>query len=255
MLSILVLALLGQVAATSAAGSFDASKATVSAPTALMEIDAGKLKGNPIRLAWGDDDSLFLRVAEIDRWGNERGRNFIVKPGKPEPAPVDEEPSWASVYWMWKSGLTAPGVPTVRFDVETREQAKTAVGSTQEAEGFNNPNKSDPSQSQIAKDVASMQKVATTTVRFKGNLIVEAVNRGINPGMTFGWAPAPMGVLSYADAKKRLVLLDQEGRRFEVPGATEVLLPAWSPDGKRIAYLQKKDRKRYALNVVTIEAK
>ena len=42
------------------------------------------------------------------------------------------------------------------------------------------------------------------------------------------------------------------GRTIEVPGATDVLLPAWSPDGTRLAYLQKKDKKKYVLNVVEV---
>ena len=192
-------------------------------------------------------------MAETDRWGNERGRNYIVAPGTTEPTPVDEEPAWSARYRSWKSGLVAPGVPSLRLEVETREQSKTAVGSTQEAPGMlNNPNRSDPSQSQIAKDAASMQKVSTTTVTLKGNLVLEAVNQRVAPGLTFGWAPTPLGGLSYSDAKKRLVLIDRNGRRLEVPGTSDVLLPAWSPDGKRVAYLQKKDRKKYAVNVVTI---
>ena len=255
MLPTLVLVLLGQVAAAAAIG-FDASRATLSAPSTVLEIDSSKLKGNPIRLAWGDDGSLFLRSAETDRWGNERGRNYIVRQGQSQLVPVDDEPGWSALYWSWKSGLTAPGVPSLRLDVETREQAKTAVGLSAEAPGMvSNPNNSDPSQSQIAKDVASMQKVSTTTVKFKGNLVIEAVNQRIAPGLTFGWAPAPLGALIYCDGKKRLVAVDREGRRLEVAGVTDALLPAWSPDGKRIAYLEKKDKKRYTLNIIAIQAK
>jgi Tol biopolymer transport system component len=78
------------------------------------------------------------------------------------------------------------------------------------------------------------------------------VNKPVVPGLTFGWAPSPMGVLAFVDDKKRLVLIDRVGHKLEVPGATDVLLPAWSPDGTRIAYLQKKGKKAYTLNVIEV---
>jgi len=254
MLTMVVLALVGQMAA----GVFDATTAKVSAPAALTQIESGKLKGNPLRLAWGDQGQLFLRSAETDKWGNERGRNYVLSLDKPALVQAEEQPAWAALYWNWKSGISAPGVPVMRFDIETREQSKTATGSTQEggsgSYSFDNPNKSDPSQSQIAKDVASMQKIITTTVKLKGQLIVESQNMSVPPGTTFGWAPSGLGALAYADSKKKLVLVDREGRKFEVPNTEDVLLPAWSPDGTRIAYLQRKDRKTYILNIVTVTA-
>lgn len=255
MFSIAVLLVLAQVAAPTVLAPFDGAKATVSAPSTLAQIDTGKMKGSPVRLAWGEGGTLFLRTAESDRWGNERGRNYVLTVGKTEPTPMEEEPAWASLYWGWKSGLVAPGVPTLRFDVETREQNKTATGSTSQAGGVDNPNRSDPTMSQPAKDFASMQKVVTTTVKLKGEVIVETQNARVAPGLTFGWAPAPMGALAYVDARKRLVLMDRNGRRMEVPGATDVLLPCWSPDGQRIAYLQKTEKKKYAVNVVTVAPK
>lgn len=254
MIPLLLCILFGQIAADATGRVFDATAVVVSSPSAVLEIDAGKLKGRPTRLALREDGLVFLRAADIDRWGNERGRNYLIAPDGGDPVVVADEPAWAAHYWSWKSGFAAPGVPALRFDIETREQARTATGSTQEAPGMVNPNNSDPSQSQIAKDVASMQKVVTTTVRLKGHLVIEAVNGGISPGQTFGWAPAPLAALAFVDAKKRLVLVDRAGHKREVEGPRDVLLPAWSSDGKRVMYLQK-DKKKYLLSVVTLETK
>jgi hypothetical protein len=196
---------------------------------------------------------LFLRWAETDRWGNERAKNYLVRPGGGALAPVNEQPDWVASYWAWKSGFAAPGVPDLRFEVESREQTKLATGSTTEAPGVANPNRSDPTMSQPAKDYASMQKIVTTTVKLKGRLIVEAQNEAVVPGLTFGWAPAPMGVLAYADAKCRLAMVDREGRRLEVAGTRDVILPAWSPDGKRIACLVRQDKKKYLLSVMSVD--
>jgi hypothetical protein len=60
MFIVLVLWLAGQSAAQPAA--INTAQLTLSAPTAVLEIDGGKLKGNPARLSWGDG-TFFLRQA------------------------------------------------------------------------------------------------------------------------------------------------------------------------------------------------
>jgi hypothetical protein len=253
---IIVFALLGAVAGGQPPASFDSSKAVLSAPKTIAEIDAGKLKGELVRLAWGDEGRFFLRSAEMDRFQNELGKNFVIAPGGAL-TQVTEEPAWAALYWVWKAGFAAPGAPDFRFDVETREQNKTATGSTGQdfggaGGGTANPNRSDPSANQIAKDLGSMQKVVTTTVRLKGELIVEVQNRRLVPGATFSWAPAPYAALAFVNSRKRLVILDRQGRKLEVPGTSDVYLPAWSPDGLKVAYLEKRDKRKYALMEVEV---
>jgi hypothetical protein len=84
-------------------------------------------------------------------------------------------------------------------------------------------------------------------------VIAQSTNAMVQPGLLWGWAPAPLAGLAYVDAKKRLMLVDQAGGTIEVPGAAEALLPAWSPDGKRLAYFRKPDKKKYVLNVIAVE--
>ncbi|MBP1636700.1 MAG: hypothetical protein H6Q10_3274 [Acidobacteria bacterium] len=224
-----------------------------SAPRAVCEVDLGKLKGSPSRLSWGAPEGrLYFRTVETDRFYNERARHYLLPLGGGQPEPTDGEPVGSSSYWAWKSGPVAPGVPDLRFDVDSREENKTATGSTKEATGMPNPFRSDPTSSQVASDYASMQRVATTTLRLNGQLIAETTNQPLIPGLTFGWGPAPSGLLAYADGKKRLVVIDRDGRKVEVPGAADVLLPAWSPNGKQIAYLQKKGGKKYAVMIVDV---
>jgi len=254
MLAIVLAAALGQAAAAQALAAFDATRTAVSPPRTVAEIDAGKIKGEPVGLAWSADGStLYLRTAEYDRWRNEQARHFVVSAAGGGMTPVDAVPPWAGAYWMWKSGQAAPGVPDMRFDTDTQTQMATATGTVRD--GGLSQSRADPSQSQIASDLASVQQVATVTIKLKGTVVAQSANKRVVPGATWGWAPAPMGGLAFVDAKQRLVLIDRAGKTLDAAGATDVLLPAWSPDGTRIAFLQKKGRKNFVLSVVEVEAR
>ena len=200
MLTLFIAAWLGQ-AVMAPAQQADATAFTLSAPKVLVEVDAAKLKGEPIRLAWGaEQEEFYLRWTETDRFGNERTSHLLVGPNSTTPAPADGQPPWAATYWFWKSASAAPGVPDMKFDLETRQQMKTATGTVRDdGEGMHNT---------VAKgapeltDANQAQKVTTTTITLKGQLIVESVNKAVVPGMTFGWAPSPMGVLAFVDAQE-----------------------------------------------------
>ena len=90
-------------------------------------------------------------------------------------------------------------------------------------------------------------------MRVKGQVVGEWENVLPQPGMRFGWAPAGIDAIAYVNSNKRLSLLDRAGHTLEVAGTANVLLPAWSSDGKQIAYLQKKDKKKYSLMLVDIQ--
>ena len=46
--------------------------------------------------------------------------------------------------------------------------------------------------------------------------------------------------------------MDLEGSKRDVDTVKGILLPAWSPDGSRIVYLQKKARRDYQLMQVAV---
>ncbi|RPJ68912.1 MAG: hypothetical protein EHM24_20110, partial [Acidobacteria bacterium] len=226
---LLLLALIAQ-SATPPLPTFNAAAAAVSAPATLAQFDGGKLKGEPAGLAWSADGAQFyLRTAEYDRWRNERAHHYVVAATGGVPTPILEAPAWALAYWAWKSGFVAPGSPDLRLETDVQQRIATAVGSV--SDGGLSQSRADPNRSQVESDMASAQKVNTITVTFKGQLLMKLENEALLPGVRYGWAPAGVSALAYSDGKRRLVLVDRAGRTLEVPGATDVLLPAWSPDG------------------------
>ena len=75
----------------------------------------------------------------------------------------------------------------------------------------------------------------------------------VPPGLSFGWAPAPHSLLAFARNKiGPLVLLDDAGHSREVAGTRSALLPAWSEDGARLAWLERKDKSHYTLKLADV---
>jgi hypothetical protein len=52
-----------------------------------------------------------------------------------------------------------------------------------------------------------------------------------------------------------LMLLDDKGRKQAFAAAKNASFPAWSDDGARIAWLEKKDRKTYDVMVADVPAR
>jgi hypothetical protein len=83
----------------------------------------------------------------------------------------------------------------------------------------------------------------------------DIVARGVNTpviwrGATFSWAPYAMGAMAFVD-NGHLAILDAHGHKVRVRDTRNVLLPAWSDDGRRIAWLEPKG-KTYVLKVVEV---
>jgi Tol biopolymer transport system component len=52
-----------------------------------------------------------------------------------------------------------------------------------------------------------------------------------------------------------LVLLDAAGRKQQLAGAKSAFVPAWSNDGQKIAWLERKDKRKYDLMIAEISAR
>lgn len=249
-----------------AAPQVEAPKIAAGQPAQVAEIDAGKLKGTLVRLAWSPDASqIYLQTADPDTRGNVKLRHYTMGLDGQPPKSVDAEPDWAPGYWAWKSSQAAPGMASWRIAIEQQQKrmsavsnpsggdmAKGAVGGAGSSGGGTVGSGGGMSVGEAAGAAYNTQNASVVTLKLKNEVVGEFVNAPALPGTTFGWGPTGSGLIVFTPPDGRLVLMDSESRKLEVAGAKSAYLPAWTTDGKRIAYLEKSGRKKFLLRVVDV---
>jgi hypothetical protein len=238
----------------------DASKLTLSAPAAIVELDTGKLKGDLVRLSWSPDgQQMYVQTVERDRSGGIKStRHYLLAlDGKP-PKGLDEEPAWSTRYWAWKSGPSAPGLLTFKIDPDQQRRRRSATSSPMGgdlakggAEGGSGAAGPGMSSGDVMAAAVQSQMVSVWTLKLKGEVVGEFVNTPAVPGLTFGWAPIGTGLIAFANPEGRIVIMDDQGRKQPI-ASKAALLPAWTADGARLAYLEKTGKNKAVLKIVDV---
>jgi hypothetical protein len=217
----------------------DPATLVVSAPVTLRELGKAQVRGVPTRMAWSPDGAwLYLRVSTVDRWSNETVRHILLETAGKGVQDLGDEPAWLPRYWNLKSALTSPMVASWRIKIDTRDEQVRTTNVPREG---NIGQSGDPGAGMdevIRKAANSSQKVLFEDYVLNGKVIASSVNGHVSPGRSFAWAPAPLSLIAFVNAKGRLVLMNQAGATREVKGARKPSLPAWSEDGRRLAFVQ-----------------
>lgn len=236
-------------------GPLDVAALTLPEPAAIAEIDTDRLKGQPSRLAWSPDGSeLYLQMME-GNFGQPGARlrhySFDASTGRKQD--LQAEPAGASAYWTAKSAQSSPdGAARIDLKSETRtDRTVSAPMGGDLARGGSSVSTGAGAGDGVAA-AYSRQSSLVHSMFFKGELVGEFVNSVIVPGLTFGWGPKGSKVIAFAAKNGRIVVMDDKGTRKEVEGSKDALLPAWSLDATRLAWLQKYGRKKFVLQVLRI---
>jgi hypothetical protein len=228
----------------------DVSAVKVGAPATVAELDLGKLKGELRQVGWSPDGAeLYLQTADGNP-SSEKLRHYIVPVAGGVPKPVDAAPGWAKVYWDVKSDRFAPGLRSLMIDFEQKLE-KTKIGT-----GSGRPGEMGLSAGVSADKIAEGQQENVARLTLLGETISEFVNATPIPGLMFSWGPTFSGAIAYTTRDGgQLMLLDRDHHKQTVSGVRDALLPAWSLDGTRLAWVQKAGRKKYTLVWATVSTK
>ena len=249
-------------AALALTGPADAA-VSLTSPQAIVEVDTGKLKGDPGMLAWSPDGTeLYLEMVDRDRRGAvTAARHFLISIAGKSLKPIDQQPPWATSYWAWKAGQSSPASPAFKIAVDERNEVKratAAVGDLAKGGGGSSGRGIPGTTAEEAVAAqASTQVLHIYVLKVGSETIGEWTNEPVMVGVNFGWAPKPLRLIAYTkrDSDTRdgpLQILDEGGRKQTLAGPKSASLPAWSDDGSRMAWLERKDRKKFDVIVATV---
>jgi hypothetical protein len=261
MFSALFIAALLFAPAQSVPAVSDARKVSLEAPQTIVDIDTNKMKGEPARLAWSPDGAqLFVEMVDRDGRGNVKStKAALITLSNNSMKNIDEPPAWVGKYWLWKSSQTSPAAPSFKISVnERKETVRSTAAPTggDLARGGTAGATAGTSLGDAASAANTAQIQTIFTLTLEGETLGEWVNQAVAPGVNFSWAPAPDHLIAYAKKDGGpLVLLDDQGHKQTVRGAKVAVLPAWSEDGTKIAWLEKKDKKHYDLVIAGVTTK
>jgi hypothetical protein len=254
-------------AGLAAAPPIDATKLVLSAPAAVVEFDAGKLKGQLVRMAWSPDATvLYLQTADPDTRGNVKLRHYSFGLDGQPPRTLGEEPPWAASYWSWKSSQSAPGMSAMKIAVDHQQKRVSATsnpaggdlakGATEGGGagtgGVGGGGAGGTTMGEAANAAYQSQNATVVILKLKGEVIGEFVNAPALAGTTFGWGPTGSGLVVFAPPSGRVVIMDDQARKQEVQGSKGAYLPAFTTDGKKLAYLEKSGKKKFQLKMVDV---
>ena len=226
----------------------------IAAPAKMATLD---IKGEPIRLAWSEDGSeIAIQTAERDKAGMMTGnpRFYLVSVAAAKVTTAQAWPAWADKYWTWKSNNYTPWSASTAIDLKQEQKTFSATASPNGgalAKGGTASPTSGTDMADAASHAYQSQTVNTVTLTLLGETVGYFEGMQFIPGYTFGWSPKDLAAIAYVNANGHLAVMDKDKNKQQVESTKNVLLPAWSTDGSKLAFLEKSGKK-YELYIAAV---
>ncbi len=236
---------------------------TISEPATIAKFSTGDLKGQPVRLAWSaDGTALYIQTSE--RVGaNTTARHYLFTVADGKRTSVDAEPAWFKTSWAAKSDRSSPDDPKFLIDVASETRVARAAAAPMGGDmarggvdggGTAGGGAGGSSADDVVNAANGRQNAAVLSMKLGGQTIGEFENTMVVPGMTFGWAPKGSHAIAFAAPPNgKIVIMDTKGKTQDIDGTKDTLLPAFSPDGTKVAWLRRDGRRGFLLQMSAIK--
>lgn len=227
----------------------------VGAPSKSTTVE---LKGEPTRLSWSADGSqLAIQTSERDNLGMTKNpRFYLVATADGKLSTIQEWPEWAGQYWDWKSNKYTPWSPSIGIDAKQSEKTVSATSAPMGGDlakgGVDTSGGGGTTADDVTQHRLGSQKLNVVTLTLMGETVGYFEGVQFIAGYSFGWAPKDLASIAYVTQSGRLGVMDKDGKKQQLDDTKNVLLPAWSVDGTKIAFLQKSGKNKYDVYVAPV---
>jgi len=187
-----------------------------------QEIDGGVLS----EITW-DNGALLLQGAVANPDGTLSGRYVVVPANGTTLARLKEQTARSMDYWNLKSKRISPtGLGTISSQSDSK-MPMYGIASLEHRVG----------------DAVQMGGMQQKILLRLNRLVIHERNNAVEPydGEVWSWSPAELNRIAYVDGKGGLWVATADGRDPKRLLKGDFTLPAWSDDGRAIAFAERKD--------------